>query len=119
MNNQTFLFAWSQYVSDNSKLGFKFVYYAVRADHSIFTSENWEEFYSITKLYCDKPKQLFCNGYLSKNKDIELFEHASFLTPFYTSDNKIVPVSESEITYYDYEADNEAPYFRNHCAYVG
>ena len=118
-NTQNFLFAWMQYINDNSKLGFKPVYFAVRTDLTIFSCENWDEFYSVTHCYCSSAKHIFCNGFLTANEETQLFEHKQFSKSFYISGNKIVPVSESEITFYPYEADNEAAYFRNHCAYVG
>ncbi len=120
MNTLNFLFAWSTYVDDKScSLGFKPVYFGVRSDLSVYSSDNWNGFYLTTRCYCEHSKQLYCDGFLTANPDAEIYEHKSYRFPFLFDGNKITPLKESDITLYPYEPDMEAPYFRNHCAYVG
>lgn len=106
-NTNLYLFAWSSYLGTDHKA----TYFAVKSDYTIYISTNWEQFYKETNCYCEHSKTIFCDGFLTKNEDIELFVHKSFSKVFYTENNKLHIVSENEITYYEKERDTEAEYF--------
>ena len=105
-----YYFAWAKYVN-----GIQKQYYAVRPDLSIYTSDNWDEFYKETHTYCDKNLSYFIDGYLTSDEDEQIYTHPYYIHPFIIVDGSIRPLWESEITYYDQKdtQDSEAKYFRN------
>ena len=101
-------FAWKKYHDS------KPVYYAVKNDFTIFSSDNWEVFFAETQCYCSDLKWLY-NLYLTseegKDDKKPVYAHKYFSLMFTVGKDKITIVDESEVTYYEKEKDPEDAYY--------
>lgn len=102
-----YLFAFSQYHTHATP-----TYYAVRADFSLFISNDWDVFYKETGLYCAHRIKLFCEGE-HKEDGKEVYTHANY-SPMFIVDwerGAITPISDNDIEFYERESDPEKTYF--------
>lgn len=109
-----YLFAWSEYVGASITP----TYYAVDAGGNIFTSVDWNYFFSITGQYCDKKKHLFIDGYLTSNEEVDIYTHSYAKAPFVIENNKVRYLRGNKITRYPYEYDAEAVHWNSVTAWM-
>jgi len=107
-------FAWSKYYEGQP------IYYAVKNDFTIFSSDNWETFFAETQCYCSDLKWLV-NLYLTSEEGKEhhtpIYAHKYFSLMFTVGENKITIVDESEVTYYPSEDNPEARHWAGMATY--
>lgn len=108
-----FSFAYSEHINSNP------VYFAINATTGeVYTSTDWNTFYSHTGLFCSKHMHLYCDGFFTKDSEKDIYEHPYCTNPFiFEGPNKVKFLTAKDITPYPVERDTEAEYFNSIAAW--